>query len=444
MDLATWHTHEQRIDAQQTPDGAPLLARLPRAFVDSLAPVEALALAHDPRAYLRPRQQLTTDGAWLVAVFMAGRGWGKSLAAAGWVIGEILRGTPDRPADFALVAPTIDDCWGLQWRTIKALISPWVRYIERAARNQVVFPDHGVTLLMHSSEVTQYRGPNLRGAWCEEPVKWAAGGVELWKNLRLALRVAGLTPPRAVLTTTPPRELNWTLGLCCEPTTRVVRGTMRDNPTLDSRAVDAAYRAMAGTIEGDRELNGRVVLGTDGALFRLEDLEAHRVQEAPSLTSIVVSVDPAQSAKRDADPVGLVCLGVTSGHLYVLESCSERLEPAAWAQRAIDWAERYRAGRFVVEPTGSGSYPRATLEAQMRIGGLMRRPITESKAKGSKADRAAPLSAAAAQGRLHLVGRHEQLERELTTWHPAANFSPGGLDALVHGASVLTNNWRSL
>jgi phage terminase large subunit-like protein len=441
MDLATWQAHEQRIDAEQTPDGAPLLDKLPRAFVDALSPLESLALAHDPRAYLRPRQQLSPDGDWLVAVLMCGRGWGKSLAAAGWLITEILRGSPDRPQDFALVAPTIDDCWSLQWRAVKALLPPWVRYVERVARNQILFPDHGVTLLLHSSEVTQYRGPNLRGEWCEVPVKWAAGGTELWKNLRLALRVAGETPPRALLTTTPPRELNWILELCTESTTRVIRGTMRDNPALDARAVDAAYRAMAGTIEGDRELNGRVVLGTDGALFRLQDLEANRVQSAPTLQQIVIAVDPAQSAKRDADPVGIVALGIQGGHLYVLASCSERLEPAAWAERAIEWADRFHAGKYIVEPTGSGGYPKATLSAQLQILNAPRRPIVESPARGSKADRAAPLSAAAAQGRLHLVGRHEQLERELTTWHPGAGFSPGGLDALVHGAAAVTQNW---
>jgi len=83
----------------------------------------------------------------------------------------------------------------------------------------------------------------------------------------------------------------------------------------------------------------------------------------------------------------------------------------------------------------------------MRIENAPRLPIVESKAKGSKADRASPLSAAAShpRGRVHLVGRrHADLEREMTTWYPGAPFSPGGLDALVHGASVLTNNWKGL
>jgi phage terminase large subunit-like protein len=444
MQLPDWLECEARIDAAQIPDTPALIDRLPAAFISELSPLEALVLAHEPKAYLRARQLPPSDPDWLVLVYLCGRGWGKSLAAASWIVGRVLEGTPDVPSDYALIAPKLEDCWDLQWRAIKALVPPWIRCVERPSKQSVLFPDHGVTLFMHSAENINYRGPNCRGAWCEEMVVWPRGA-ELRRNLRLALRVKGDTPPRAVITTTPPRELNFILELCAEPTTRVVRGSMRDNPALDERAVEAAYKSMAGTIEGSRELDGRVVLGVDFALFKIEDLEAARVQVAPEhFDAVVVSCDPAQSNKRDADPVGITAIGKRGGHFYVLNSCSEKLTPEGWSTRVLAWCDRYNAGRIVVEPTGSGSYPRATLEAQMRIAETRRIPIVESKAIGSKADRAQPLSAAASAGRLHLVGRHEQLERELTQWFPGARFSPGGLDALVHGCSALTHNWEYL
>ena len=439
MKMKDWQIAEARIDASQIPDSLPLLDRLPRDFIEGLPLVDAAALRYDPRSYLRARQLPPTDPDWIVLVWMAGRGFGKSYAGAGWVISRILSG--DR-GDYALVAPTIDDCWGLQWRTLKALLPPWVRFLERQSRNEILLPDHGITLLMHSSEVTQYRGPNLRGAWCEEPVKWRQQPRELFINLRLAVRVAGIDPPRIVMTTTPPRELDWILEVCAEPTTRVIRGAMRDNPALDQRSVAAAYQSMAGTRELARELDGRVVIGVDGALFDADCLDRYRVDEHPQLEQIVVAVDPAQSAKRDADPVGIVVAGIASGHVYVLASCSERLDPADWAQRSIAWAEQHRAGRYVVEPTGSGQYPRATLTAQMQILGAARLPVVDAPTKGSKADRAQPLSAAAARGRIHLVGQHPALEKDLTMWHPGAKFSPGALDALVHAAAALTHGWR--
>ncbi|HVW27888.1 MAG TPA: terminase family protein [Polyangiaceae bacterium] len=444
MDLAEWQEHERRIASEQIPDGEPLLDRLTPELVRGLSSLECLSLKYSPSAYLRPRQITPSAGGWLACVFMAGRGFGKSVAAAAWVVERVLEGHPSKPADYVLVAPTLDECWSLQWRVIRDLMPPWIRAVERAARNEILFPDQGVRLAMHSAEVIEYRGPNLRGAWCEEPTKWPSGAT-LFRNLRLALRVRGETPPRAILTTTPPREANWILDLCAEPTTRVVTGTMRDNPTLDPAAVEALYASMAGTSEGARELDGRVVLGVDGSLFKVEDLERFRVASAPRLEQVVIAVDPAQSARKDADPVGLVALGIASGDLYILASCSERLEPAQWTARAIQWADLYGAGRYIVEPTGSGAYPRATLEGQIRIFGARRLPIVESPAKGSKADRAQPLSAACAAGRVHLVGRkHEALVSELTTWFPGARFSPGALDALVHAAAALTNDWKKI
>lgn len=442
MDLQTWEATEARIDAEQIPDARALLDRLPRSFVESLTPREALALRHAPAAYLRPRQLPPPGDDWLTWVLVTGRSWGKTHAAAAWIVARILEGNPAEPADYLLVAPSLQLCETLQVDTIRALLPPWVRVVPRLSHQQILFPDAGVRLLMHSAENAHARGYNARGAWLEEIVAYPGGGKALFQNLRRTLRSPGTTPARCVITTTPPFTLDhWLLELISQPSTKVTRGRARDNPYVDRRNIESWYAE--DTIESRRENDGAFVFGVDGALFRLEDLEAARVRAAPALMRVVISCDPAQSNKADADPVGLTAVGIAGGHFYVLASCSERLEPAAWAQRAISWAEQFHAGQFVVEPTGSGGYPRATLEAQMRLGGHTRRPIVESKARGSKADRAGPLSAVAAQGRLHLVGRHEQLERELTTWHPGAGFSPGGLDALVHGAATLTNNFRS-
>jgi phage terminase large subunit-like protein len=439
IDLPTWQAHDARIKAAQVPDGPPLLDRLPRSFVEALTPAEALALKYEPRAYLRARQLPPPDLDWLTWALLTGRSWGKSFAAAAWIV-EQLR----TPGDAMLIAPTIDQCWTLQWDVLKAILPPWLRYVERVARGQIIFPDTGARLLLWSAQNTQLRGFNLKAAWAEELQAWP-GGRETWSNLTRALRVKGTTPARAVATFTPPRELSWVLDLCAQPTTRVTRGTARDNTANDPRNVDAWYAELEGTIEGARELDGEVVLGVDGALFELDALERDRVAEAPAhFDRVCIAVDPAQSGSRDADTVGIVALGIRGGHLYVLASSSERMAPALWAERAITWADRYTAGVFCVEPTGSGGYPRATIEAATRIAGVFQRPIVDSHARGSKADRAMPLSAASAAGRLHLVGRHPALERELTTWFPGANFSPGALDALVHGASLLTHNWIAI
>lgn len=456
MDLAEWRKHETRIAAYQVPDGRPLVERVSPEWLSQLSGLEALALKYDRRAALRARQQAPdASGDWLVWFLLTGRGWGKSHAAAAWMIDEILSSSPAEPVNFALVGPTEPETWSGQWATIESMLPPWVRFAPRISKKEVLFPDHGVRVMIRSAEDAEFRGPNLRRLWGEEPTKWP-NGERLWRNMRRSLRVRGATPPRAVLTTTPPEELDWLIDLAADPATHVTRGRMRDNTALDQRAVDAEYRASAGTSDGARELDGETVFGVDGALFFSEPrevvydgerfvnpgLDGTRVPGAPRCDEIVVAVDPAQSGKGDADPVGIAAIGRAGGHLYVLESAVGRMAPEVWAAKAIDMAERQRAGRFVVEPTGSGAYPRSTLEAQRQILKAQRRPIIESPARGSKADRAHPLAGVAARGRLHLVGSQRELEHDLTHWYPGAKWSPNGLDALVHGCAVLTSNWR--
>jgi phage terminase large subunit-like protein len=183
--LQDWRAAELEIEANAAADGSPLLDLLPPSAIAEMTDLECLALLHSPAAYLRPAQLPPTDDEWLVWLLLCGRGWGKSLAAAGWIIDQVLAGDPSRPADYVLVGPKLEDCWTLQWRTIKSLLPPWLRYVERIARNSVLFPDKGVELFLHSAEL-EYRGGNLRGAWVEEPVRFSRGA-ELWSTLRLVL-----------------------------------------------------------------------------------------------------------------------------------------------------------------------------------------------------------------------------------------------------------------
>jgi phage terminase large subunit-like protein len=440
MNLSEWLAVEQRIDASQVPDAPALLDRLPRAFVENLSPLEALSLRHDHRACLRGRQLPPADLEWLVWALITGRAWGKSYAAAGWLIAQIMACTPSRPRDFMLVAPRLQDCEDLQWSVVEALLPPWVRAVPRTSHQQILFPDHGVRLFFHSADNSHARGKNLAGLWAEEVIAWPGGGKTLWQNLMRSLRVPGPSgePARAVITTTPPYELtHWLLPLLAQPTTRTTRGTARDNPHNSKANIESWYAE--DTIEARRENDGAFIFGVDGALFKLETLERFRVESAPALSHVVISLDPTQSAKADADTVGLVAMGIAGGHGYILESYSERMAPEAWAERAIDMAERHRARCYVIEPTGSGFLPETVLRQQFRIGGRGDRLIVQSKARGPKGERAQPLSSAAAQGRLHIVGHQEALEREMTTWFPGASFSPGALDAAAHAWLHLTH-----
>ena len=426
--------------------GLPLLDRMTPEWCESLDPIESLALRYSSRAYLRPDQLPPTDPDWLYWLLIGARGTGKSRSGASWVIDQVLanRGGPHQEG--VLINETDELVWSQQWSAMidPAFFPPWVRYHTYESKGQIVFPDHDTLIHVHSAQKKQFRGFNLRFAWCDELTKWPANHArELLFNLQNSLRVPGDDPPRAVFTTNPPQQLDWIVELAMGAHTRTYRSRMRDNPMLDHRVVDAQYQAAAGTIRGRRELDGEIIVGGDGAMFRAEDLEQHRVVAPPDGCRVAVCVDPAQSGKRDADEVGVVVVGERARHLYVIASTIAQMTPAQWAAVALDYAQRFGARWLVVEPTGSGDYPRHTLATAMQLRGDTRWTIVESPARGPKSLRAGPVSELCAGGRLHIVGRQPVLEGQLTLWDPQTSTkSPGGIDALSHGAAWLTGAYQ--
>lgn len=435
MKLHEWIAVEKRIDSYQIPDGPALVDQLPRDFVESLTPEEALALRYDWRATLRPRQQPPPGDDWLVWALITGRGFGKSHAAAAWIADRL----EHDPGDYLLVAPTESEVLDLCWEPIKEALAPGVRYTQQLKQQRITFPDWGSRLLIWSAEKSQARGKNLRGAWCEEIVAWpggARGGMKLWRTLSRALRVKGKAPARCLLTTTPPDTLDhWLLDVLADPATYVTRGESLDNPLLDSRNVEAWYREASN--DAERENRGRFVFGADGALFTVDLIERGRVLVPPPQQLVVVSLDPTQSDKRDADSVGLSAMGLSASQGYLLESHSDRMSPDVWADLAIEMALRHHASVYIVEPTGSGDLPDTVLRQQFKLTKKGILPIVPSKAKGPKHVRAKPLAQLARQGRFHVVGYQEEFEREATQWYPGAGFSPGALDSAAHA-------WRYL
>ena len=435
-DAASWETSPS--------PGLPLLDRLDPEWLATIDPVEALSLRYDSRAYLRPDQLPPADEDWLYWLLIGARGTGKSRTAASWCVDRILENRGGAAQEGILINETDELVWKQQWAAMidPSFFPPWLRYNTFESKQIIQFPDHNTIVHVHSSQKRQLRGFNLRFAWCDELTKWPAHGGELLFNLQNSLRVPGELPPRAVLTTNPPQQLDWIIELAMRADTRTYRSRMRDNPMLDRRVVDAQYRAAEGTVKGRRELDGEIIVGGDGALFRADDLEQHRVTMPPDGCRVVVAVDPAQSGKRDADEVGVVVVAERARHIYVLASTIAQMTPERWSACALDYAERYGAMRIVVEPTGSGDYPRHTLSTAMQLRGDRRVPIVESPARGAKELRAGPVSTMCGQGRLHMVGRQAVIEGEMTMWDPmVSRRSPGGIDALAHGVAWLTGGF---
>lgn len=215
---------------------------------------------------------------------------------------------------------------------------------------------------------------------------------------------------------------------------------------------------------------------TGGGLFSPTWFQRHRLTAAPPTTMRLVSVDPAETGKRDE--VGLVAMGATpDGRVVVTDDWSERMTSERWTRQAVLLALTTNAHEVTVEAyTAELTYVRAVklawrdVRAQARllrelvlpelaaaalaalpyppadpraaireVEGLVV-PDTDDppfrvhphRGKGDKVARATGTRQAASIGRLQIVGSLPLLEAQAEQWQLGQG-SPDRVDALVNG-----------
>ena len=181
----------------------------------------------------------------------------------------------------------------------------------------------------------------------------------------------------------------------------------------------------------EQEIEARFIDEVTGALFKQADIDAARVTSAPELARIAIGVDPAGSTSRDSDETGIVAFGIdrcSPPQGYVLADSSGTYSPEIWARKAIGLYELLGADFIVAEANFGGDMVKHTLRT---VDSSV--PVRVVHASRGKAIRAEPVAAVYEQGRVHHVGRLDELELQLTTWSPMEDaYSPDRLDALVH------------
>jgi len=204
-----------------------------------------------------------------------------------------------------------------------------------------------------------------------------------------------------------------------------------ENPHISRDALDELASDM--TALGFRqEILAEDVEKAEGALWDPEDIDKHRVTEAPELVRIVVGVDPAATSGASADMTGIITAGkCKDGHVYVLDDSTVRGTPHQWATSAIGIYDLLDADRIIGEINNGGEmveYTLRTVDANVSY-----KAVHASRGKQVRAE---PVAAKAEQGKIHHVGFFPDLEDELVTWVPGKP-SPNRLDALVWAVTEL-------
>ncbi|MFV0622944.1 DNA-packaging protein [Sphingomonas sp. ac-8] len=375
--------------------------------------------------------QLPSAQDWRIWLILAGRGFGKTRAAAEWV-SDYARRYPE--ARIALVGATLDDVHRVMIGGEGGLRACAREQEPTVLKGDVLHFASGARGFAYSAEAGEkLRGPEHHAGWCDEIAKWRDGDAA-WDNLTMGLRLG--ERPQLVVTTTP-RPVALLRRVRALPGVHETVGRTRDNPHLPASFVEAVTANYAGTRLGRQELDGELIEDVAGALWTRAEIERCRVRGAPALVRVVVAVDPPASAEGDA--CGIVAAGLGSdGRGYVLEDASAGgLTPDGWARAVAGCAARHGADRVVAEANQGG----AMVETVLRTAEAAL-PVRLVHASRGKVARAEPVAALYEQGRVGHVGAFPELEDQLCGLVAGGGYagpgrSPDRADALVWALAEL-------
>jgi len=417
----------------------------------SLEDLEATAwrhLRHDWLFWARPKQLLVATPElpgwypgprkrWRLALYLAGRGSGKTRTGAETTWYRIERG---HARSTCLIGPT----WSDVKRTMVGgkpdteaglldVVPPHVEHRYNRNNAEIYFPAYGATVYLATGEEADQRGGNYDFVWLDEPIKFRRLAYTL-NNLLLALRKP-TGSVQALLTSTPKRQ-QWLRDMVMDPSVLVIHGVTGENAAnLHPDFLADMRQRYGGTRIGRQELEAQILGDAEGALTTTIAIERLRVDDPPELVEVGVGIDPAVSTRRRSDDSGIVAAGRgVDGHLYVLEDRTGRYRAEAWPREAVALARDWGAKFLIIEENKIGDTGVALLRHALEAAKLSDRiEIRGAYSFKDKWTRSQPVAALYDQGRVHHVGRHPTLETELTQWEPTpTNRSPNSLDAFVH------------
>src|SRR6185312_6999929 len=408
-------------------------------YLSSLTPETIAELRWNWKFWARPNQ-LAPEGDWNTWMVLAGRGFGKTRMGSEW-IRELAAANPG--CRIALVGETAADVRDTMVKGDSGLLAcdPTLTEESWSPTNRcLTWPNGSKALAYNATEPDQLRGPQHHFAWVDELAKFRYIQ-ETWDQLMFGLRLG--EHPRALVTTTPqPKKL--IKRLVADPDTAITRGATLDNQAnLAKNAIKQLYDRYGGTRLGRQELEGEILGDIPGALWRREDIDEHRLHETPdTLDRVIVAVDPAASSNEGSDENGIVVVALArdkDGYArgYVLEDASLRGTPEEWARTAVRMYRKWRADKIVAEKNNGGEMVETVIKTADRSV-----PVKLVHASRGKAVRAEPISALYEQGRIHHVGRFDELEDEMCVFsvdnlRNSSEGSPDRVDALVWGLTEI-------
>lgn len=402
-------------------------------------------------------EQIPPPGDWLIALALAGRGWGKSRAGAEWLAEQVIKHPYDRhgqATEWLLIGETLADTRTICMEGPAGLLTVLDRQkihhrYKQSPRPMVLFPDGAKVYAEGADDEDVGRGYNASGAWLDEVCKWPKPYESWYEGILPSLRVDLIDDhPRAFITTTPkPIKILIEWLARSDGTVHLMGGSTFDNATnLSAHVLRELKHRYAGTALGEQELYGKMLELAGGGLFKRMDIVRNRVESVPdALVSKVVGVDPNLTGE-EAETGIVVVARDADDEMYVL---GDHSYPGTGRDAAIHmWrvVAQYGADIMVYETNlGKRWMTEVLTDAYVELRDEERLfpanttpPMKGVDSKHGKKTRAEPVAMRSEQGRLHMVGEFEELENQMIIFDPeSTRESPDRMDALVHACRYL-------
>lgn len=414
-------------------------------FLDGLSENAISAMPYLWSLWANTEHQLPPHDDWKIWVILGGRGAGKTRAGAEWIRSRAEGRTPasaGKARRICLLGETIEQVRGVMVEGESGILacSPPDRRPEfKPSLNRLIWPNGCEAGLFSAANPEALRGPQFDCAWSDELAKWKQCR-EAWDMLQFCLRLG--SDPRQLVTTSPRDNAVLVELLERADVVQTTAGTAANRANLAPGFVEALEARYAGTSLGRQEIDGELVLSTEGALWSRDMIEAARVTAAPELDRIVVAVDPPVTSGAGSDECGIIAAGISmkgdrrDWQVFVLADWSVAgKSPRDWASLAAEAYDTFAADRLVAEVNQGGDLVE-TLMRQVAPAVAYR----GVRARSGKRVRAEPVAALYEQGRVHHVGALPGLEDQMCRFTARSGDgikSPDRLDALVWAVTDL-------
>lgn len=374
------------------------------------------------------KNQLAPPGNWSVWMILAGRGFGKTRAAAEAIRKWAVTGEYKR---IALISNTIQEARQVMVEGESGLLS-----ISDESEKIKFFPSlrtvkwkNGAIATLYGAEsYEQLRGPQFDAAWIDEFAKFSHPK-ETFEQLSFSLRLG--KNPKTILTTTP-RPIQFIKDLMKRDDVVTVRGTSIENIQNLSPMFIQQLEYLKGTRLEAQEIYAEIVDENVNTLWSWSDIEKCYKEPPHFLIEVVIGVDPAISSNKNSDETGIIVAGIDGyGKVYILDDLSISAPPEVWGNRVVEAYKKYNAKLVVIEKNAGGDLLNHLIKS---INNDVK--IKMVYASTSKLARAEPIVVLYQKKMIFHARQFHKLELQMATYTPKSD-SPDRLDAMVWAATEL-------